>query len=157
MMLRYCGAALLALVFLAPDGVRSEPLVVIPVQRDQVLRAAYCQEVVTYEATLLANHIRTLPPEARSDPRVIAIWKAQRDNVERLTLYLSPDNTQGVSPGDQLSAISRAQADIAQTGQLPACGTPGTAAFKACDDGLLATYPALVRVRSCNDLSWLPY
>jgi hypothetical protein len=157
-MKRFLAGAVLLLGFgLSAQSVGSQTTAVIPLQRDQILKATYCLEVVANEAKLVAKIIQALPPEVRSDPKIIAHSKMQQDNVERLMLYLSPDNTKGVSPGDQLSATTRAKSDLAEINHLPDCGTVGTAAFQACDDNLMATYPALARVRRCNDLSWLPF
>ena len=130
----------------------------VPDHRDNILLASYCAEVATNELESTTKWFDGLPSDAKKNPKAVAILQNRRDNLERLTLYLSPDNTKDVSAGDQLSADLRAKEDLAEVfsgaGQCPAYGSPQ---FKACDDQRLANYPALARIRRCNDLSWLPF
>ena len=140
------------------SDVYAQNITVETVQKDKVLLATYCQFIVSRKMQLINSDIGKLPPEVKNSPQVLAISRRTSDEFDRLTLYLSPETTHMVSPSDQLSAILRAEADDQEVGNIssacPAYDSPG---FKACDENMLATYPALGRIRRCNDLSWLPF
>jgi hypothetical protein len=140
---------------IAPAAIAQDVTVIN--HRDMILRATYCSVVVDRMAEIMDRHVQMLPPQMRDDARIAALAKSHHDNAERLFLYLSPANTQSVDAGDQLSAILRAKSDLSEVDRLPTCPPPGSDGFKACDEKLISTYPVLSRVRSCNDLSWLPF
>lgn len=133
---------------------------------DTELKAAYCFAVKKRQVDMARDGVSMMESMHADSGRARKALADANDQLERLRAYVVPkmmddDNTA------LAAAFARGQHDVAQLDSPellqcgPKCGVPNAASaadmqrYNAC---LVSCAPELIpRLRSCNDLSWLPF
>lgn len=125
------------------------------VLNDLDLRAEYCAPVLEEHLTVIDQIIARHPTNSALNAPLINARAIAAENGRRLLAYLTLAEADPHNAAPLLEAVQRGKEDLAAANAATPC--PFDRNFTACTEQQGITWPAVGRIRSCNDLSWLPY